>query len=332
MDYDIKFMRRALQLAARSPYDTHPNPMVGAVIVNNGRVIGEGFHRRCGEGHAEVNAVASVADKSLLADSTIYVTLEPCSHYGKTPPCARLIIDSGLRRVVVGAVDPFEKVAGRGIAMLRAAGVEVVEGVLADECRSLNRLFFTAHTRRRPFVTLKWAESADCFMDITRGEGEEAARFSTYLTQVDVHRLRASHDAILTTASTVMADNPSLNCRLWDGPSPRRVVIDREGILTKDFKVFAPASKPTLLYRPAANGEDFGAAVETVDWNDKKSLGELMDDLYRRGVTSILVEAGPRFLQAMLDAGLADAVRVERAPFSLGAAGAHPSPVIKAVR
>ncbi|MDE6154751.1 MAG: bifunctional diaminohydroxyphosphoribosylaminopyrimidine deaminase/5-amino-6-(5-phosphoribosylamino)uracil reductase RibD, partial [Muribaculaceae bacterium] len=146
MNIDTVYMKRALELAARGRGFTSPNPMVGAVIVHEGRIIGEGYHRRCGEAHAEVNAVASVSDRTLLADSTMYVTLEPCSHYGKTPPCAKLIIDCGIPRVVVGAVDPFSKVAGRGIAMLRDAGIEVVDGVMADECRRLNAMFFTAHT------------------------------------------------------------------------------------------------------------------------------------------------------------------------------------------
>ena len=184
MTVDERYMRRALQLAARGMGNTSPNPMVGAMIVApDGRIIGEGYHRRCGEGHAEVNAVASVtaADLPLLPESTMYVTLEPCSHYGKTPPCARLIIDRGIRRVVVGAADPFPEVSGRGIAMLREAGVEVTEGVLADESRRLNCRFMTAHSQGRPWVTLKWAQSADRYIDSDRPDGRPE-RFSTPLT------------------------------------------------------------------------------------------------------------------------------------------------------
>lgn len=299
MEYDEKYMRRALQLAARSPYDTHPNPMVGAVIVDSrGRIIGEGYHRRWGEGHAEVNAIASVADKGLLADSTIYVTLEPCSHYGKTPPCSKLIIDSHIPRVVIGAVDPFEKVAGRGIKMLREAGVDVVSGVLAEESRQLNRRFFTAHTQRRPFVTIKWARSADGFLN--SADSAEPFRFSTEATSMLTHRQRALHDAIITTAETYLNDRPSLTTRFWDGPSPRRFVIDRSRRLPdsiEDFEILREGDFASVLKR-----------------------------LYAEGVTSVLVEAGPRFLQAVIDEGLWDAAREETSPVTLGLNGIAPAP------
>ncbi len=302
-NYDEKYMRRALQLAARSPFDTHPNPMVGAVIVCDGRIIGEGFHRRCGEGHAEVNAVASVSDKSLLERSTIYVTLEPCSHYGKTPPCAKLIIDNRIPRVVVGAVDPFKEVSGRGIAMLREAGVEVISGVLAEESLALNERFITAHTRQRPFVTLKWAQSSDGFLDHKphSDAGEAPFRFSTASTTILTHRQRALHDAILTTSTTFFADRPRLDVRYWSGPSPRRFVVDRKNLLKdlKDIKV--------LKYT---------------------EISATLERLYSEGVTSVLVEAGPRYLQAFLDSSLWDIVRVETSPHILAVAGTAPSPTL----
>ena len=299
MEYDEKYMRRALQLAARSPYDTHPNPMVGAVIVDSrGSIIGEGYHRKCGEGHAEVNAIASVADKGLLADSTIYVTLEPCSHYGKTPPCSKLIIDNHIPRVVIGAVDPFEKVAGRGIKMLREAGVDVVSGVLAEESRQLNKRFFTAHTLRRPFVTIKWAQSADGFLN--SADSAEPFKFSTEATSMLTHRQRALHDAIITTAETYLNDHPSLTTRFWDGPSPRRFVIDRTRRLPDSIEGFEILRE-----------RDFASALNR---------------LYADGVTSVLVEAGPRFLQAVIDEGLWDAVREETSPVTLGLKGIAPAP------
>ena len=287
MEYDIKYMRRALQLAALSPYYTHPNPMVGAVIVAGDRIIGEGWHRRCGEGHAEVNAVASVAeaDKNLLKDATMYVTLEPCAHYGKTPPCARLIIERQIPRVVVGAVDPFSKVAGKGIAMLREAGVEVVTGVLAEESRRLNRRFFTAHTLRRPYITLKWARSRDGFMDHTRTESDTPYRFSSTLGALLVHRERALNDAIVSTVATVEADNARLDVRHFPGPSPRRVIVD-------------------VRVEPQT----------------------LMSRLYEQGVTSVIVETGPRFLQSMLDADLWDMLRIEESPCQLDERGAKRAP------
>lgn len=223
MEYNIKYMRRALQLARCGRFDTAPNPMVGAVVVCNDTIIGEGFHRRCGEGHAEVNAIASVKHPDLLKDSTIYVTLEPCSHYGKTPPCAKLIIDSGIPRVVVGTLDPNHRVAGRGIEMLRQSGIDVVTGVLDSECRRLNRHFITAHTLRRPYITLKWAQSSDGYIDSDRPDEAPAVKLSTPLTSMLVHRLRADHQAIMVGSNTIRRDRPRLDVRLWDGRNPLRI-------------------------------------------------------------------------------------------------------------
>ncbi|MCM1336671.1 MAG: bifunctional diaminohydroxyphosphoribosylaminopyrimidine deaminase/5-amino-6-(5-phosphoribosylamino)uracil reductase RibD [Candidatus Amulumruptor caecigallinarius] len=225
MTTDEQYMRRAMELARHGELDASPNPMVGCVIVSsNGRVIGEGFHRKCGEGHAEVNAVASVANPSELRGATAYVTLEPCSHYGKTPPCAKLLIDNGLGRVVIGSGDPNEKVNGRGVRMLREAGIEVTEGVLADECRALNPKFMLAFTAGRPYVTLKWAQSTDGYMDIKRETAAPAYRFSTPTGRALVHRLRATHDAIMVGSGTDRADRPGLTTRHWAGESPRRIV------------------------------------------------------------------------------------------------------------
>ena len=206
---DEKYMRRALQLARLGAGHTSPNPMVGAVIVGpDGTIIGEGWHRKCGEGHAEVNAVASVANASLLKDSTIYVTLEPCSHYGKTPPCARLIIERGIPRVVVGTLDPFPEVSGRGVKMLREAGVEVVVGVLEKECRELNSRFMTAHTTGRPWIQLKWAQTADGFIALPPDAGENPLHMSTPVTMCLMHRQRSLCDAIVVGAATARIDNP----------------------------------------------------------------------------------------------------------------------------
>lgn len=223
---DEKMMRRAIQFARNGRMDTSPNPMVGCVIAIGDRIIGEGYHRRCGEGHAEVNAVASVADPSMLKEATAYVTLEPCSHYGKTPPCARLLIDKGLKRVVIGSGDPNAKVNGRGVAMLREAGIEVVTGVLEDECRAINPHFMTAFSADRPYVMLKWAQSADGYMDVKRDLGEPSFLFSTPLNRAIVHRLRATHDAIMVGRRTADMDRPSLTVRYWAGRNPRRIIAD----------------------------------------------------------------------------------------------------------
>ncbi|MCM1163915.1 MAG: bifunctional diaminohydroxyphosphoribosylaminopyrimidine deaminase/5-amino-6-(5-phosphoribosylamino)uracil reductase RibD [Muribaculaceae bacterium] len=278
MEINPIYMRRALELARHGQLDASPNPMVGAVIVDNrGQIIGEGWHRRCGEGHAEVNAIASVKNEELLRDATMYVTLEPCAHYGKTPPCARLIVDKRIPRVVVGCVDPFAKVSGKGIAILREAGVEVAVGILEEECRELNEKFMTAHTMRRPYITLKWAESADGFID---------GHISTPLTSVAVHRLRALHDAILVGSGTWIADNPSLTTRCYAGKSPRRMVLDRRGKLSVPDDVIVLRDYPTLT--------------------------DACSRLYSEyGVTSLLVEGGAKVLQAFIDEGLYDVIRVE---------------------
>lgn len=220
-------MRRALQLARLGEGLVSPNPMVGAVIVSaEGKIIGEGYHHRYGGPHAEVCAVSSVRDEDrpLLAGSTIYVTLEPCSHYGKTPPCARLIIETGIPRVVVGSADPFPEVSGRGIRMLREAGVEVVEDVLRDECDALNVRFLTAHRLGRPWIQLKWAESADGFMAGLDADGKPyPVKFSTPVSSVWMHRRRSMVDAIMVGKNTLLIDQPRLDCRHWPGKAPRRI-------------------------------------------------------------------------------------------------------------
>jgi len=223
---DDIFMRRCLQLARNGMQNAKPNPMVGAVIVHDGRIIGEGYHVRCGEGHAEVNAFASVSgeDERLLRESTIYVSLEPCSHYGKTPPCADLIIKKGVRRVVVGCVDPFAKVQGRGIKKIQDAGIEVTVGVLEEECRELNRRFFTFHKHRRPYIILKWAQSANGFID----DNCRPLAVSTAFTGMLCHKLRSENDAILVGHTTDMREHPRLSVRHWQGRDPRRIVLTHE--------------------------------------------------------------------------------------------------------
>jgi diaminohydroxyphosphoribosylaminopyrimidine deaminase/5-amino-6-(5-phosphoribosylamino)uracil reductase len=307
MDFELKYMQRCIQLAKCGAMGAPPNPMVGAVIVHNDTIIGEGYHRRCGGPHAEVNAIRSVRDESLLKESTIYVSLEPCSHYGKTPPCADLIIEKQIPRVVVGCMDPFAKVNGQGIRKLRDAGIEVVVGVLEKECLELNSRFITFQQQHRPWVTLKWAQSEDGFVDVDRQADEQPAKFSSPFTQTLVHRMRAMHQAIMVGTKTVLMDNPTLTTRLWDGPDPLRVTIDRKGVLPdsvhlKDGKV------PTVIYN---NGD----------------LKQILDDLYKRGIQSLMVEGGPQLLQHFIDAGLWNEARVEIAPITLGKG--VPAPEIK---
>lgn len=315
MTTDEKYMRRALQLARLGRGSVHTNPMVGAVIVHNGRIIGEGFHRRYGEGHAEVNAVASVsaADAVLLPESTIYVTLEPCSHYGKTPPCSKLIIDKGIRRIVVGSLDPFPEVSGRGIRMLREAGREVVTGVLEKECLELNRQFMTAHTRKRPYILLKWAQSADGFIDRLRTADEQPQQFSTPLTAALIHQLRSEYNAIMVGSATVRLDNPSLTVRLWHGNNPLRVVLSRDGNLG-DCRLLNDGMRTVVFTSaPAANFPETSTVIPLE--HPEEPLPEIVGKLYSQmKINSLMVEGGSRLLTEFIKAGLWDEIRVEQSP------------------
>lgn len=315
-------MRRALQLARQGAGHTSPNPMVGAVIVGpDGTIIGEGWHRKCGQGHAEVNAVASVNDPSLLKDSTIYVTLEPCSHYGKTPPCAKLIIERGIPRVVVGALDPFVKVSGRGVAMLREAGVEVVVGVLEEECRMLNCRFMTAHTTGRPWVQLKWAQTADGFIALPPEASENPLHMSTPVTMRLMHRQRALCDAIVVGAATARIDDPSLTTRYWPGKSPLRVVLSCQLSIPDNLKLLNDGM-PTIIYNSMKNETRGAVEYVKMDTSDPQIW---LTDLYRRGITSVMVEGGTDVLQQMIDAGAWDEARIEVSPRQVGQGTAAPS-------
>lgn len=290
-------MKRCIQLARCGEEGAAPNPMVGAVVVCDGHIIGEGYHRKCGGPHAEVNAIAAVKDKRLLTRSTIYVSLEPCAHYGKTPPCADLIVAQRIPRVVIGCQDPFAKVNGLGIKKLKGAGIEVRVGVLEDECRTLNERFITFHSLHRPWVTLKWAQSADGFIARTDGS---SVRFSTPFTQMLVHKLRAGHKAIMVGARTAILDNPSLNVRHWHGENPLRVVMAScPQPLPSHLNLCQPSDPSPLVYQG-------------------KSIAEILTDLYEKGIQSLLVEGGARLHNAFLEAGLWDELRVEVAPIVLG--------------
>ncbi|MFW5612872.1 MAG: bifunctional diaminohydroxyphosphoribosylaminopyrimidine deaminase/5-amino-6-(5-phosphoribosylamino)uracil reductase RibD, partial [Prevotella pectinovora] len=284
-EIDEHFMRRCLQLAKNGRQNAKPNPMVGAVIVSeDGRILGEGYHVRCGEGHAEVNAFASVKpeDEHLLAGATIYVSLEPCSHYGKTPPCADLIVSKRVKRCVCGCVDPFAKVQGRGIQKIREAGIEVTVGVLESECLELNKRFITYNTHQRPYIILKWAQTANGFLD---NEGKGMAVSSAF-TKMLSHKLRAENDAILVGRVTDERDHSQLNVRDWYGKNPVRLVIDR--------------------HHPCFDGLDFSKGNEAV-------LRQMMSFLYINKVQSLIVEGGAITHQSFLDAGLWDEIRIETA-------------------
>lgn len=315
MTEDEKYMRRCLQLARNGRSGAAPNPMVGAVIVCGGRVIGEGYHRHCGGPHAEVNAIRSVKQPELLTRSTIYVSLEPCSHYGKTPPCADLIIEKRIPRVVVGCLDPFAKVAGRGIHKLRDAGIDVRVGVLEDECRELNRRFITFHSRKRPYVLLKWAQSADGYLDVER-DGGEPVLLSTPETQMLVHKHRAECKSILVGRRTALLDNPSLTVRGWHGENPLRLVIDRDLTLPPYLHLFDEQA-PTIVFTATAQESHGRTEFVKLDF-DEPLVPQILTCLYQRQVQSLMVEGGRITLQSFIDSGMWDEAWIEKADVSLG--------------
>ena len=308
MTKDEKYIRRCIQLARNGMCNAAPNPMVGAVIVHNDRIIGEGYHARCGEGHAEVNAIRSVKDESLLQESTIYVSLEPCSHYGKTPPCADLIIRKGIPRVVVGCVDPFSLVSGRGIQKLKDAGIDVKVGVLEAECRQLIKRFVTFNTQQRPYITLKWAESADGFIDINREEGQPVV-LSTPITLMYVHKQRAEHHAILVGRRTALLDNPSLTTRNWYGKNPVRLVIDKELTLPTSLKLF-DGRAPTWIFTAQDKASTSQVTFFKLDFS-RSILPQILQKLYENKLQALLVEGGSQLLQSFIDEGLWDEIYTE---------------------
>lgn len=304
-----KYITRCIQLARQGMYGASPNPMVGAVIVCDGKIIGEGFHRKCGQAHAEVNAINSVKDASLLKRSTIYVSLEPCSHHGKTPPCADLIIEKGIPNVVIGCIDPFAKVAGRGIGKLQDAGINVTVGVLKQECCKLNKRFITFHSRKRPYIILKWAESADGFIDVKRNSGKPAV-LSSQLTSMLVHKRRAEVDAIIVGTRTALLDNPTLNVRNWYGNNPLRVVIDRTLKIPEDFHLLKNDIH-TWIITEKEHADNGLTSYKKLDFTDDL-LPQLLTELHRNNVQSVLVEGGSILLQSFINKGLWDEAFVEK--------------------
>lgn len=314
MEY-ANYIARCIEIARRGEYFVAPNPMVGAVLVDaDGHILSEGWHEQYGGPHAEVNCFRNYEKTTTnLRDCTLFVSLEPCSHYGKTPPCAKLIIEKGVGRVVVGMLDPNPLVAGKGVAMLREAGIEVVVGVLEDQCRALNKRFLCLHEKHRPYVILKWAQTADGFVDrkrslsnvqspisnfqfpISNEHLNGALAISTPETKKLVHKMRAENMAIMVGTNTVLLDNPRLLNTHWEGRNPIRVTVDRHGIVPMNSRIFSDESE-TIVYR------------DRTDWQF------ILDDLAHRNIHSVLVEGGPTLLNHILETGLWDEIHVEVAP------------------
>ncbi len=309
---DERYMRRCIQIAKNGLGTTAPNPMVGAVIVHEGNIIGEGFTSPYGGPHAEVNAIDSVADKTLLNDATLYVTLEPCSHYGKTPPCADLIIKHSIPRVVVGITDPHEKVAGKGIEKLRNAGCEVTVGVLSSECEQHHKRFLTYHREKRPYIILKWAETNDGFIAPTkemRSSNPEPYWITGALSRQLVHKWRSEEQAILVGTQTVLDDNPKLDVRQWTGESPIRIVLDRTLKISKDAHVLNSAQR-TIVYTSSTDESKYNTNAEYEIFEEPLNFRKLCDSLYKLNIQSVLVEGGAQTLRGFIAAGLWDEARI----------------------
>lgn len=303
-------MHRCLELARLGAGDVAPNPMVGSVIVRNGKIIGEGYHRKYGGPHAEVNAINAVTDPELLKNCTLYVSLEPCAHHGLTPPCSDLIIEKKIPEVVIGTVDPFSEVAGKGIEKLEKAGVEVTLGVLEKECRELNKRFFTFHERKRPYVILKWAQTIDGFIDVERSPesfGEPTWITGDLALQL-VHKIRSEESAILVGTNTAEKDNPSLTVRHWPGKNPYRLVLDKKLRLPNSLNLLNGMQK-TLVFNARRNGEDGLTSFVKIDAK-KEILPQIMAELYRRNILSVIVEGGRQLLKSFFYTGLWDEAHV----------------------
>ena len=304
-----KYIKRCLQLAENGLGSTYPNPMVGSVIVYENKIIGEGWHQKAGEAHAEVNAVNSVKDPELLKKSTIYVSLEPCSHFGKTPPCSDLIIAKGIKKVVVATVDPFAEVAGRGIKKLMEAGCDVMLGVLEKEAQDLNKRFFTFHNKKRPYVILKWAQTEDGFIAPFKREDRAPVWISNRYSKQLVHKWRAEEQSILVGTKTAIDDNPKLNTRLHAGNNPLRVVIDRSGKIPADSAIFDGRIKTIVITESIPEKEAKNIEYRQADFTENlpEQIGKI---LFQENLQSVIIEGGLQTLQSFIDAELWDEARV----------------------
>lgn len=304
------YMKRCLFLAGNGESHVAPNPMVGAVIVHNNKIIAEGYHHKYGQAHAEPNAINAVKNKELLRSSVLYVNLEPCSHYGKTPPCADLIVSSGIPKVVIGTPDPNPKVSGNGVKKLTEAGIEVIVGVLENECRELNKRFFTFQTAKRPYVILKWAQTRDGFIDKIRNDKSQLPfQISNQLTRQFTHHMRAENQSILVSTNTLILDNPSLTVRHWSGKSPVRIAIDRNIIVPDDYNI-VDGKLQTIIFTEKEVKAGTNTEYVRIPF-DENSLSAMLQSIYSHNVNSVLVEGGAKLLRNFINQGLWDEANVE---------------------
>ncbi|WP_284463007.1 bifunctional diaminohydroxyphosphoribosylaminopyrimidine deaminase/5-amino-6-(5-phosphoribosylamino)uracil reductase RibD [Chryseobacterium sp.] len=299
MNNDELYIKRCIELAQKALGKTYPNPLVGSVIVHNGEIIGEGYHHKAGEPHAEINAINSIENKSLIPESTIYVSLEPCAHYGKTPPCALKIKELGFKKVVIGAMDSHDKVNGKGKKIIQDAGIEAISGILEQECIELNKRFFTYHEKKRPYIILKWAESGDGFLD----KDFKPTSISNALVNQFVHQLRADEHAILVGTQTALHDNPSLTVRNVEGTNPTRILIDFDLKVPQHFKIYNNEAKTRVLNTIKEETEN---NIQFIKIGKENFLTNLMEALYKEQIQSVIIEGGRFTLQQFIDADLWD--------------------------
>ena len=309
MKIDEKYIRRCIQLAQNGIGTTYPNPLVGSVIVHKEKIIGEGWHKKSGEAHAEVNAINSVKDKSLLTDATIYVSLEPCNHFGKTPPCSDLIIKYKIPNVVIGTIDPNKEVSGKGIKKLEEQGINVIVGVLEKECNELNKRFFTFHNKKRPYVILKWAVSKDGFIAPLHKEKKEPFWISNEYSRQIVHKWRTEEQGILVGTKTVLDDNPKLDARDWYGNNPTRIVLDKSGKISNDYFVKDQKNKTIIITEVEKNisNENIKYESNIFDFNLSKIILKL---LYKNDIQSVIIEGGKQTIQTFIDTNTWDEARI----------------------
>ncbi len=297
-------MMRCIELAKNGLGTTYPNPLVGSVIVHNNSIVGEGWHQKAGEPHAEVNAIANVKDTSLLKDATIYVNLEPCSHFGKTPPCSDLIIEKGIKKVVIGCSDPNPKVAGKGIQKLKDAGCEVIVNVCQKEAEALNKRFFTFQIKKRPFIILKWAQTQNGFIAPKEKKEQKPVWITNEFSRQLAHKMRAEEQAILVGTNTVLDDNPSLTTRDWKGNSPIRITLDRTLKIPENASIFDSNVKTIVLTETEKENDEL-LLYERIHFSENIAK-QICDVLYRHSIQSVIVEGGAKTLQTFIDVNLWD--------------------------